>query len=95
MPLVWSSSRVRFGPSSWTIATSATPKSAGARKLISAGRDIRQEVEDLSQEVFLQLFAEGGRVLATWQPERGLTLLNFVGLVDPSKPPAALTDYLL
>ena len=48
---------------------------------LAAGRDVRQEVEDLTQEVFLQLFADGGRVLSTWQPERGLTLLNFVGLV--------------
>jgi RNA polymerase sigma-70 factor (ECF subfamily) len=47
----------------------------------AAGRDVRQEVEDLTQEVFLQLFADQGRVLSTWQPERGLTLLNFVGLV--------------
>ena len=47
----------------------------------AAGRDIRQEVEDLTQEVFLQLFADQGRVLSTWQRERGLTLLNFVGLV--------------
>lgn len=47
----------------------------------SAGRDVRQEVEDLTQEIFLQLFADGGRVLRSWQPERGLTLANFVGLV--------------
>jgi RNA polymerase sigma-70 factor (ECF subfamily) len=47
----------------------------------AAGRDVRQEVEDLTQEIFLQLFADRGRVLRTWQPERGLTLLNFVGLV--------------
>jgi RNA polymerase sigma-70 factor (ECF subfamily) len=51
------------------------------RKGASAGRDIRQEVEDLTQEIFLLLFAEGGKVLRSWQPERGLGLLNFVGLV--------------
>ncbi len=45
------------------------------------GRDVRQEVEDLSQEVFLLLFADGARVLRSWQPERGLALANFVGLV--------------
>ena len=48
---------------------------------LSAGRDVRQEVEDLTQEIFLCLFADGGRVLRSWQPERGLSLLNFVGLV--------------
>jgi RNA polymerase sigma factor (sigma-70 family) len=47
----------------------------------ASGRDIRQEVEDLTQEIFLLLFAEGGKVLRSWQPERGLSLLNFVGLV--------------
>jgi RNA polymerase sigma factor (sigma-70 family) len=47
----------------------------------AAGRDIRQEVEDFTQDVFLVLFADGGKVLRSWQPERGLSLLNFVGLV--------------
>lgn len=58
-----------------------------ARKLLSfrdrsaAGRDVRQEVEDLTQEVFLALFADDARVLKSWRPERGLSLANFVGLV--------------
>lgn len=47
----------------------------------AAGRNIRQEVEDLTQEIFLVLFADGGKVLRSWQPERGLSLLNFIGLV--------------
>ncbi len=47
----------------------------------SSGRDVRQEVEDFSQEVFVTLFADNGRVLRTWSPERGLSLPNFVGLV--------------
>lgn len=47
----------------------------------AAGRSVRQEVEDLAQEIFLLLFADGGKVLRSWQPERGLTLVNFVGLV--------------
>jgi RNA polymerase sigma factor (sigma-70 family) len=47
----------------------------------ASGRDVRQEVEDLTQEIFLHLFADGGKVLQSWQPERGLTLANFVGLV--------------
>ena len=47
----------------------------------AAGRDIRQEVEDLAQEIFLVLFADGGKVLRSWLPERGLSLANFVGLV--------------
>jgi RNA polymerase sigma-70 factor (ECF subfamily) len=42
---------------------------------------VRQEVADISQEVFLLLFANDGAVLRSWQPERGLSLENFVGLV--------------
>ena len=45
------------------------------------GRAVRQEIEDLTQETFLTLFADGARVLGEWQPERGLSLRNFVGLV--------------
>lgn len=45
------------------------------------GREVRQEVEDLVQEVFLVLFADRGKVLRSWQRERGLSLENFVGLV--------------
>ncbi|MCP4660279.1 MAG: sigma-70 family RNA polymerase sigma factor [bacterium] len=51
------------------------------REAAAGGRSIRQEVEDLTQEVFLELFADDGRVLRDWQPERGLSLRNFVGLV--------------
>lgn len=51
------------------------------RQGASSGRNVRQEVEDLSQEVFVTLFDHDARVLRTWKPERGLSLLNFVGLV--------------
>jgi RNA polymerase sigma-70 factor (ECF subfamily) len=33
------------------------------------------------QQVFLTLFDQRGRVLASWDPARGLSLDNFVGLV--------------
>lgn len=60
---------------------------ARVARVVLAGRGgagpsgARAQVEDLTQEVFLSLFAGRGRVLATWQPERGLSLDNFVGLV--------------
>src|SRR5581483_4281601 len=47
----------------------------------SGGRDVRQEVEDFTQEVFLSLFRDGGRALRAWDPARGLSLENFVGLL--------------
>jgi RNA polymerase sigma-70 factor (ECF subfamily) len=48
---------------------------------LAGGRVVRQEVEDLSQDVFLALFSRDARVLRAWKPERGLSLENFVGLV--------------
>jgi DNA-directed RNA polymerase specialized sigma24 family protein len=44
-------------------------------------RDGRQDVEDLVQEIFAGLFEQEGRVLRSWEPARGLSLRNFVGLV--------------
>ena len=44
------------------------------RRRGGSGRDVRQEVEDLSQEVFAILFADGARVLRAWDPSRGLSL---------------------
>jgi RNA polymerase sigma factor (sigma-70 family) len=44
-------------------------------------RDGRQDVEDVVQEVFAALFEQEGRVLRHWDPARGLSLRNFVGLV--------------
>jgi DNA-directed RNA polymerase specialized sigma24 family protein len=51
------------------------------RRRGGSGRDARQEVEDLAQEVFLVLFDDGARILRAWDPTRGLSLDNFVGLV--------------
>jgi RNA polymerase sigma-70 factor (ECF subfamily) len=42
---------------------------------------VRQEVEDLTQEVFERLFDEGGRVLLTWDQSKGLSLAQYVGLI--------------
>jgi RNA polymerase sigma-70 factor (ECF subfamily) len=56
-----------------------------ARCLLRTGRGagprLRQELVDLVQQVFLTLFDQRGRVLASWDPARGLSLDNFVGLV--------------
>lgn len=45
------------------------------------GRDIASEVDDLSQEFFLHLFSSDGRLLRNWEPLRGLSLENYVGLL--------------
>ncbi|HEY8945882.1 MAG TPA: sigma-70 family RNA polymerase sigma factor, partial [Polyangiaceae bacterium] len=52
-----------------------------ATMLWRRGHASRQELDDLTQEVLLQLFAGQSRVLASWQPDRGLGLPAFVGLV--------------
>lgn len=44
-------------------------------------RDVRSEVEDFSQEVFASLFADDARLLRAWDPTRGLSLVNFCGLI--------------
>jgi RNA polymerase sigma factor (sigma-70 family) len=44
-------------------------------------RDHRQEVRDFVQEVFVQLLSKRGKVLRSWDPERGRSLESFVRLV--------------
>lgn len=51
------------------------------REAAGRGREVRQELEDIAQEVFAALFAERGRLLRLWDPARGLSLANFVGLL--------------
>lgn len=46
----------------------------------AAGRHLRQEVEDMVQEVFLELFEDDGKTLRSWDPQR-LPLEAFVGYV--------------
>ena len=42
---------------------------------------IRQQVEDLVQEVFIALFDKRGATLQSWDPARGTSLESFVGMV--------------
>jgi len=49
---------------------------------LSGRRDVRQELEDLTQEVFLYLFTGDSHVLRGWEDGRGLSLKNFVGLIS-------------
>jgi RNA polymerase sigma-70 factor (ECF subfamily) len=45
------------------------------------GRDVRQEVSDMTQEVFLALFENDGRALRAWDPNRAVSLEAFVGVI--------------
>ncbi|MEY2934010.1 MAG: hypothetical protein RL033_4759 [Pseudomonadota bacterium] len=63
------------------------------RPLLSsrAGRSVqRSEVLDLTQQVLLLLFDRDSRVLRSWDPERGLSLASFVGLVAEREAKAIL-----
>ena len=51
------------------------------RKRQARGRSLRQDLEDLVQEVFASLFAKEGRALRHWDPERGLSFTGFVGFL--------------
>jgi RNA polymerase sigma-70 factor (ECF subfamily) len=52
-----------------------------ARGACKQRRDVRQELADFTQEVFLALFDDDARALRSWDITRGLSLHNFVGLV--------------
>ncbi|HEU4534762.1 MAG TPA: sigma-70 family RNA polymerase sigma factor [Polyangiaceae bacterium] len=52
-----------------------------ARGRSRQGEQLRQVVADLTQEVFVSLFQEQGRVLRGWTPARGLSLEAYVGMV--------------
>lgn len=45
------------------------------------GSRARQELEDMVQDTFLALFAHDSKLLKTWEPERGLSFENFIGLI--------------
>lgn len=60
------------------------------RAAAARGRDVAQELDDLTQDVFVALFERRGRVLQSWDPEGGLSLANFVGLVAERRTTSAL-----
>jgi RNA polymerase sigma-70 factor (ECF subfamily) len=61
----------------------------------SMSRDIREEVLDLTQDVYLHLFKAGGRALRQWDPECGLSLRNYVGLIAERKASAIFRSQAL
>lgn len=50
------------------------------RRGTAAGRDLRQEIEDMVQEVFLELLEDDGKALRRWDPER-LPLVAYVSYI--------------
>lgn len=56
----------------WTLVRSARA---------TGSRDPRQEVADFTQDVFVALISDGGRMLRTWDPQRGRGLEGYVRLI--------------
>lgn len=52
--------------------------------------DLRERTSDLVQDVFVELLRDGGRALRAWDPARGLSLPNWVGLIAEQRAAAAL-----
>jgi len=52
------------------------------RRGLGRGRDVRQEVLDLVQEVFMALLNDDGRILRRWDPAAGCSLRGFVRMVS-------------
>lgn len=55
------------------------------RRALAQKRDLRQELDDLTQAVFHALFEDGARALRAWDPARGLSLTSYVGLLAESQ----------
>ena len=60
------------------------------RRALSRGEDVRQRLADIAQDVYVELFRDGGKVLRSWEPSRGLDLRGFVGLVSEQRVAATL-----
>jgi RNA polymerase sigma-70 factor (ECF subfamily) len=50
-------------------------------KGLARGRNLRQDVEDMTQQVFVSLLEGDARALRAWSPGRGLALHDFVELL--------------
>jgi RNA polymerase sigma-70 factor (ECF subfamily) len=59
-------------------------------RLARGGSLERSDVLDLTQQMLLLLFDDGGHVLSSWDSTRGLSLDNFVGLVAEREAGAIL-----
>ncbi len=65
-----------------------------ARRLLRSPRamsgDTRQDVKDLTQDILVYLFGNNAKALRNWDPELGLSLANFVGLIAERRTISAL-----
>lgn len=62
------------------------------RRSLGRGEDPRQRLADIAQDVYVELFRDGARLLRSWDPARGLSLRGFVGLVAEQRVAATLRN---
>lgn len=60
------------------------------RRAVARGSDVRQLLDDMIQDSFVELFRDGGKLLRTWDPARGKGLQGFVSLVAEQRVGAVL-----
>lgn len=60
------------------------------RRALARGEDPRQRLADVAQDVYVELFRDRAKLLRSWDPARGLSLVNFVGLVTEQRVAALL-----
>ena len=67
-----------------------------ARVLLRRGQtattNLREEIQELIQDVFVVLFEHDARVLSRWDPAQGMSLENYVGLVAERRVSSILRD---
>jgi RNA polymerase sigma-70 factor (ECF subfamily) len=79
--LAGDSEAIRSLVAAFTPVIQARAARALTRSGKAGGRDLRQELADLVQDVLLMLFKDDGKVLRSWRADGGLSLASFVGLV--------------
>ncbi len=65
----------------WTPLIQARVVRVLRRRASRLGERAFQEVEELVQQIFVSLFENEAAALRAWQPERGLSLNNWIGLL--------------
>lgn len=60
------------------------------REAASAGSRAREQIADMVQDVFVELFRDGGRALRAWDPDRGMSARNWVGFLAEQRVAAVL-----
>ncbi|MGK3990474.1 sigma-70 family RNA polymerase sigma factor [Sorangium sp. So ce136] len=65
----------------------------GRALLRRCARFERDRKDDLVQDVFVELLRDGSRALRAWDPARGLSLANWVGLIADQRVAAALRGF--